>query len=232
MKKAFYVFLVFGLYASFIFSKAPAKRYVLSTLPYAYDALEPIISKDIMLLHHTKHEQGYVTKLNAALDKHPKLFNKSLEDLLQDISALPEDIQDTVRNHGGGVKNHQDFWKVMAPQGNRKPTGRLFKKIQAAFGSFNGFKDGFEKKANQHFGSGWVWLCMHSDGNLFVTTTKDQDTPLSQGNYTLLGLDLWEHAYYLQYHNKRSDYVSAWWKLVKWKQVEENYKNALRKNNS
>ncbi len=226
MKKMFYSFVFLAVSTVPLFS-----RYTLSTLPYDYDALEPVISEEIMLLHHKKHEQGYVTNLNAALSKHPNLFKKSLDDLLQDLSVVPKDIRDVVRNHGGGVKNHQDFWKVMTVPGKRKPTGRLLKKIKTAFGSFSNFKAAFEKKAKQHFGSGWVWLCMNSKGQLFIATTKDQDTPLSEGNYPLLGLDLWEHAYYLKYHNKRSNYVSAWWSVVKWKQVEANYKDALRKNN-
>lgn len=190
----------------------------LPKLPYAYDALEPYIDAQTMEIHHSKHHQAYVTNLNAALEKHPQLAGKSLEELLRDLSAVPEDIRTVVRNHGGGTWNHSMFWLVMAPQAGGAPAGDLAKAIEAAFGSFDGFKSEFEKAANGRFGSGWAWL-VKKDGGLAVVSTANQDNPMSEGVTPVLGIDVWEHAYYLKYQNRRAEYVSNWWNVVNWDEV-------------
>lgn len=229
MKKLLCFIFTSSMFVVPLYTREVGQRYKRSNLPYAYNALEPYINEEIMRLHHTKHEQAYVNNLNAALEKHPKLFNRSLESLLQNLASLPKDIRASVRNNGGGVKNHQDFWLMMTPQSVQKPTGALARKIVKTYGSFAAFKKAFEKKAKAHFGSGWVWLCKDKKGNLSLHTTKDQDTPLSKGYTPLLALDLWEHAYYLQYKNRRSDYIASWWNIANWKQVEKNYKKAIAK---
>jgi len=194
----------------------------LPKLPYAEDALEPYIDAQTMNIHHTKHHQAYITNLNAALEKHPELANKSLEDLLSNLNAVPEDIRMAVRNHGGGTWNHNVFWEIMAPKTSVTPSGELLKALEAAFGSFDSFKSEFEKAAIGRFGSGWAWLVRRGDG-LAVVSTANQDNPLSDGLTPLMGIDVWEHAYYLKYQNRRPEYVSNWWNVVNWTAVAERY---------
>ncbi|GAB4503752.1 MAG: superoxide dismutase [Anaerolineales bacterium] len=196
--------------------------YQLPKLPYAYDALEPYIDARTMEIHHTKHHQAYITNLNGALEKHPELAGKPLEALLGDLNAVPEDIRLAVRNHGGGTWNHSMFWEIMAPKAGGAPKGKLAEAIDAAFGSFEAFKAEFEKSANGRFGSGWAWLVKKSNG-LAVLSTANQDNPLSEGLTPILGLDVWEHAYYLHYQNRRAEYVTNWWNVVNWEAVAERF---------
>ncbi len=202
--------------------------HVLPPLPYSYDALEPYIDARTMEIHHTKHHQGYVDKLNAALEKHPELFNKTVEQLLEDLDAVPEDIRTAVRNNGGGHANHSLFWPCMSPEGGRKPEGELANKIEETFGSFENFKELFSTEAANRFGSGWAWLCVDRSNDLIVLSTPNQDTPLSQGLKPILGLDVWEHAYYLKYQNRRVEYIQNWWNIVNWAQVIKNYNSASK----
>jgi Fe-Mn family superoxide dismutase len=195
----------------------------LPKLPYAVDALEPYIDAQTMSIHHDKHHQAYVTNLNAAIEKHPELAGKSLEDLLSDLNAVPEDIRMAVRNHGGGTWNHNMFWEIMGPKMGGMPSGGLTKALEAAFGSFDAFKAEFEKAATTRFGSGWAWLVKKGDG-LAVVSTANQDNPLSEGSTPILGIDVWEHAYYLKYQNRRPEYISNWWNVVNWEAVAERYK--------
>ena len=194
----------------------------LPKLPYAEDALEPYIDAQTMNIHRTKHHQAYITNLNAALEKHPELAKKSLEDLLSDLNAVPEDIRTAVRNHGGGTWNHNMFWEVMAPKAGVSPTGELLKALEAGFGSFDAFKSEFEKAAVGRFGSGWAWLVRRGDG-LAVVSTANQDNPISDGSTPIMGIDVWEHAYYLKYQNRRPEYVSNWWNVVNWVAVADRY---------
>jgi len=191
-------------------------------LPYAYDALEPYIDTMTMQIHHDKHHAAYVNNLNAAIDKHPELSGKSVEALLSDLSAVPEDIRMTVRNHGGGTLNHNIFWEIMAPKMGGEPKGNLAKAIDASFGSFPNFKTEFEKAAGGRFGSGWAWLVKKGD-KLSIVSTANQDSPLSDGLNPLLGVDVWEHAYYLKYQNRRAEYVTAWWNVVNWEAVAKRF---------
>lgn len=200
-------------------------KFELPELPYAYDALEPHIDKETMNIHHTKHHNGYVTKLNGALEGHSDLQDKSLEDLLANLNDLPTDIQGAVRNNGGGHANHSLFWTVMSPNGGGEPTGELADKINATFGSFDKFKEEFANAAATRFGSGWAWL-VANNGNLEITSTPNQDTPLMEGKTPILGLDVWEHAYYLNYQNKRPDYISAFWNVVNWEEVSKRLNDA------
>jgi len=190
----------------------------LPKLSYAVDALEPYIDAQTMTIHHDKHHQAYVTNLNGAIEKHPELGGKSLEDLLKDLNAVPEDIRMAVRNHGGGAWNHSMFWEIMAPKSGGAPKGELAKAIDAAFGSFDAFKGDFEKAANGRFGSGWAWLVKKGSG-LAVVSTPNQDNPMSDGMQPLMGVDVWEHAYYLKYQNRRAEYVTNWWNTVNWDEV-------------
>lgn len=194
----------------------------LPKLPYAEDALEPYIDAQTMNIHHTKHHQTYITNLNAALDKHPELANKSLEQLLSDLNAIPEDIRTAVRNHGGGTWNHNLFWEIMGPKMSGSPAAALTKVLEASFGSFEAFKDEFTKAATTRFGSGWAWLVTKGEG-LAVVSTANQDTPLSEGMTPILGIDVWEHAYYLKYQNRRPEYISNWWNVVNWDEVSKRY---------
>ncbi|MFC0299739.1 superoxide dismutase [Virgibacillus soli] len=200
-------------------------KFELPELPYAYDALEPTIDKETMNIHHTKHHNTYVTNLNAALEGHADLQNKSLEELISDLNALPEDIRTAVRNNGGGHANHSLFWKTLAPNAGGEPTGELADKIKEVFGSFDQFKETFEKAAATRFGSGWAWLVLNN-GKLEVISTANQDNPLMEGKTPLLGLDVWEHAYYLKYQNRRPEYASAFWNVVNWDEVSKNYNEA------
>ncbi len=196
--------------------------YELPKLAYAYDALEPYIDARTMEIHHTKHHQAYITNLNGALEKYPELAGKPLEALLGDLNAVPEDIRGVVRNHGGGTWNHSMFWEIMAPKSGGAPKGALATAIDAAFGSFDAFKTEFEKAANTRFGSGWAWLVKKGSG-LAVLSTANQDNPLSDGLAPILGLDVWEHAYYLHYQNRRPEYVSNWWNVVNWDAVAARF---------
>lgn len=196
--------------------------YQLPKLPYSYDALEPHIDARTMEIHHTKHHQTYINNVNAALEKYPALAEKSVQDLIRDLNAVPEDIRTVVRNNGGGHANHSLFWTIMAPKAGGEPSGELAEAIKSAFGGFDSFKDQFSKAAAGRFGSGWAWLSVDG-GKLAVTSTPNQDSPLSEGLTPILGLDVWEHAYYLNYQNRRPDYIAAWWNVVNWKQVASNY---------
>lgn len=195
----------------------------LPKLPYAVDALEPYIDAQTMTIHHDKHHQAYVTNLNGAIDKHPELASKSLEDLLMDLNAVPEDIRMVVRNHGGGTWNHTMFWEIMGPQKGGAPSGELAKAVDSAFRSFDAFKAEFEKAANGRFGSGWAWLVKKGNG-LAIVSTANQDNPMSDGATPLMGIDVWEHAYYLKYQNRRAEYVTNWWNVVNWDAVAQRYK--------
>lgn len=190
----------------------------LAPLPYAYDALEPIIDAQTMTIHHDKHHAAYVNNLNAAIEKHPELASWSLDDLLMKLNDVPEDIRGAVRNHGGGAWNHNLFWNVMAPGAGGEPSGALGKAIEADFGGFAAFKAEFEKAANTRFGSGWAWLAVKA-GKLVVVSTANQDNPLSDGLKPIASIDVWEHAYYLKYQNRRAEYTAAWWGVVNWEAV-------------
>jgi len=192
-------------------------------LPYAYDALEPYIDEQTMRIHHDKHHQAYVNNLNAALEKHPELFDKDLVDLLKDLGSVPEDIRTAVRNNGGGHANHTMFWLMMSGEGGGSPEGPLAEAIDAGFGSFEAFKEAFSKAAATRFGSGWAWLAVDSSGKLSVVSTANQDSPVSQGLTPILCLDVWEHAYYLKYQNRRGDYIGAWWSVVNWREVADRF---------
>ncbi len=195
----------------------------LPPLPYAEDALEPYIDARTMSIHHDKHHAAYTNNLNAALKDHSDLAGKSIEQLLGDLGALPESIRTAVRNNGGGYANHNLFWETMAPKHGGEPSGALAEAIDQAFGSFAAFQEQFAKAAATRFGSGWAWLYVDKNGGLAVGSTPNQDTPLMEGNTPLLGLDVWEHAYYLNYQNRRPDYVSAWWNVVNWDVVAAKY---------
>lgn len=208
-------------------------KFELPKLPYAYDALEPYIDARTMELHHLKHHQTYVTKLNEAIEKHPELGNKSLEELLVSLDAVPEDIRVAVRNHGGGQFNHSLFWKLMAPAGKGgggEPTGKLGTAIEKHLGGFVKFKEDFSKAAAGVFGSGWAWLVLvkrqetgDKGQEIAIITTPNQDSPIMKGQKPILGLDVWEHAYYLKYQNRRPEYIDAFWNVVNWNEVEKNF---------
>ena len=193
----------------------------LPSLPYAFDALEPSIDAQTMQIHHGKHHQTYVTNLNNALASHPDLQNRSVEELCKGLSSLPQDIQTAVRNNGGGHWNHSMFWRWMAPNAGGAPTGTIADAINGSFGSFDAFKEQWGKAGGGRFGSGWVWL-LKDGGKLSITSTPNQDNPLMEGKTAILGLDVWEHAYYLKYQNRRPDYIGAWWNVVNWAEVNKN----------
>jgi Fe-Mn family superoxide dismutase len=197
--------------------------HTLPPLPYDYGALEPHIDARTMEIHHTKHHQGYVSNLNAALEKAPNLQGKSLEELLGNLDAVPESVRTAVRNNGGGHWNHSMFWQLMGPNVGSEPTGALADAIKSTFGGLDQFKEKFAAAAVARFGSGWAWLI--ADGNsLSIESTPNQDTPVMQGKRPILGLDVWEHAYYLKYQNRRADYIGAWWQVVNWDAVAERMK--------
>lgn len=200
-------------------------KFELPELPYAYDALEPHIDKETMNIHHTKHHNAYVTKLNAALEGHSAFDDMSVEEILADLSKVPEDIRTAVRNNGGGHANHSLFWTILSLEGAKEPIGDLKGAIEQTFGSFDSFKETFENAAATRFGSGWAWLVV-ADGKLEVLSTPNQDTPVMEGKTPILGLDVWEHAYYLNYQNRRPDYIDAFWNVVNWDKVEEYYQAA------
>lgn len=195
----------------------------LPALPYATNALEPHIDARTMEIHHGKHHNAYVTNLNKALEAHPDLQSKSIEELLTSLDSLPEAIRGAVRNNGGGHYNHTMFWQIMAPGKGGEPTGELADAINAAFGSFAAFKEKFAAAGVGRFGSGWAWLIADKGGAVSITSTPNQDNPISEGKTAILGLDVWEHAYYLNYQNRRPDYIAAWWNTVNWDEVAKRY---------
>jgi Fe-Mn family superoxide dismutase len=199
--------------------------HTLPALPYDFGALEPHIDAQTMQIHHDKHHQAYVNNLNAALDKHPEWHNKSLEELLRGINSVPEDIRTAVRNNAGGHHNHSLFWTIMGPKAGGEPSGKLADAIGKAFGGFAKFKEAVATAATTRFGSGWAWLAV-SGGKLEVFSSANQDSPLMDGKIPLLGLDVWEHAYYLKYQNRRPDYVTAWWNVVNWPEVGRRFDGA------
>jgi superoxide dismutase, Fe-Mn family len=192
--------------------------HTLPALPYDFGALEPHIDTQTMQIHHGKHHQAYVTNLNTALDKHAELHNKSLDDLIRNVNSVPDDIRTAVRNNGGGHWNHSLFWKLMASNAGGAPTGEVANGINAAFGSFDKFKEQFNAAGVGRFGSGWAWL-VDNGGKFEITSTPNQDNPLMDGKKAILGVDVWEHAYYLKYQNRRPDYLAAWWNVVNWGEV-------------
>jgi Fe-Mn family superoxide dismutase len=202
--------------------------FTLPELPYAYDALEPHIDAQTMEIHHTKHHAAYMNNLNAALEKYPELQSVEAEDLLRKIDTVPEEIRTVVRNHGGGYVNHNLFWRVMAPNAGGRADGPVGRAIEETFGSFDAFKDQFTKAATGRFGSGWAWLVLDPAGKLQVISTANQDSPLMEGHTPLLGLDVWEHAYYLKYQWRRPDYIQAWWNVVNWEEVNRRFEAAKR----
>ncbi|HLH62928.1 MAG TPA: superoxide dismutase [Ktedonobacteraceae bacterium] len=200
--------------------------YELPPLPYDYNALEPYIDEETMHLHHDKHHQAYVNNLNAAVQSQAQFASMPVEQLIQHINELPENIRTAVRNNGGGHANHSMFWQIMKPNGGGQPTGELANAINATFGSFDQFKAAFNDAGAKRFGSGWAWLVMDRNGNLQVTSTANQDSPLMEGLFPIMGNDVWEHAYYLKYQNRRPDYLNAWWNVVNWDEVEKRYQQA------
>jgi len=195
----------------------------LPPLPYDYNALEPYIDEQTMHLHHDKHHQAYVTNLNNALANQGQLASLSVEDLLRHINEVPDNIRTAVRNNGGGHSNHSMFWQIMGPNAGGAPTGDLASAINSAFGSFDAFKAAFNDAGTKRFGSGWAWLILDQSGKLQVISTANQDSPLMDGNYPIMGNDVWEHAYYLKYQNRRPDYLAAWWNVVNWDEISRRY---------
>ena len=200
--------------------------YELPPLPYPYNALEPYIDEQTMRIHHDKHHGTYVTNVNNALANQPDLAALPVEQLIQNLGRVPEDIRTTVRNNGGGHANHSFFWQIMAPNAGGQPSGALAEALNQTFGSFDAFKDQFSKAAAGRFGSGWAWLTMDRSGALRIESTPNQDSPLMDGRTPILGLDVWEHAYYLKYQNRRPEYIAAWWNVVNWPQVAKTYEAA------
>ncbi|HLV80833.1 MAG TPA: superoxide dismutase [Chthonomonadaceae bacterium] len=203
-------------------------EFTLPPLPYDYAALEPYIDSETMHLHHDKHHAAYVNNLNAAAQKHPELFNKSVEQILADINSVPEDIRTAVRNNGGGHANHTFFWEIMKPGGSKEPTGALAQAIQSAFGGLDQLKSQVNDAGAKRFGSGWAWLVADNSGALSVISTANQDSPIMEGKTPILGVDVWEHAYYLKYQNRRPDYLNAWWNVVNWDEVSRRYDTLRR----
>ncbi len=200
--------------------------HTLPKLPYEYNALEPHIDELTMKLHHTKHHQTYIDKLNAAI-KGTKFEKMDINKVLKDLNAVPENIRAAVRNHGGGHSNHSFFWPIMSPDGGGEPSGAVGDAISKTFNGFEKFKEIFAEAAMARFGSGWAWL-VFQNGKLAVTSTANQDTPISEGKTPVLGIDVWEHGFYLLYQNRKADYIKAWWNVVNWEQVEENYNQSLK----
>lgn len=195
----------------------------LPKLPYAYDALEPHIDAMTMEIHHSRHHNAYLNNLKAALEPHPELAAKGIVEILKNLDAVPADIRGAVRNNGGGFYNHNLFWNYMTPGGGGEPTGAVGEAIVSTFGSYDNFKTQFSAAAAKQFGSGWAWLVVDANGKLAVTSTANQDNPISNGQSPILGVDVWEHAYYLKYQNKRPDYIAAWWNVVNWAEVAKGY---------
>ena len=202
--------------------------FTLPKLPYEYGALEPYIDAQTMEIHHNKHHATYVDRLNAALEKFPKWKNKSLEELLLSLDDMPIELRNDVRNHGGGHVNHSLFWLMLAKKGGGQPQGPVGAEIKKVFGSFAAFQDQFNSAAKSVFGSGWAWLVINKTGKLEIVTTPNQDNPLVQGKAPILGLDVWEHAYYLKYQNRRPDYINAWWHVINWDRIEQNFETVIK----
>lgn len=198
----------------------------LPPLPYGYDALEPHIDAETMQFHHDKHHAAYVKNLNTALDKHPQLKDRPVEDLLRNLTSVPEDVRTTIRNNGGGHVNHKMFWEIMSPNGGGEPTGAIAQAIQQNFGSFADFKKQFNEAGSQRFGSGWAWLVRSNDGKLSVMSTANQDSPFMEGMYPIMGNDVWEHAYYIKYRNRRAEYLDAWWNVLNWDEINKRLAQA------
>ncbi len=195
-------------------------------LPYDYSALEPFIDAQTMHLHHDKHHAAYVTNLNAALEKHPELGSKPVEELLRNLNSVPEDIRTAVRNHGGGHANHTMFWNIMKPSGGGDPDGEISSLIKGTFGGFDNFKTKFNETGTKQFGSGWVWLVRAGNGDYKIISTANQDSPLMNGEYPIFGNDVWEHAYYLKYQNRRPEYLAAWWNVVNWQAINQRLRES------
>jgi Fe-Mn family superoxide dismutase len=203
------------------------ETFQLPPLPYDYGALEPYIDAETMRFHHDKHHAAYTKNLNTAVNKYPQLKSMSAEELLRNISSVPEDIRTTVRNNGGGYVNHKMFWEIMNPDGGGEPIGALATAINDTFGSFDAFKEKFNEAGNKRFGSGWAWLVRNNEGKLEVTSTPNQDSPLMEGMFPIMGNDVWEHAYYLTYRNERGEYLKQWWNLVNWNEVNQRFEQAM-----
>ena len=201
--------------------------YELPPLPYDYNALEPYIDEETMHLHHDKHHQAYVNNLNTALQGQSQFENMSVDDLMRNINSVPESIRTAVRNNGGGHANHSMYWQIMKPNGGGEPTGDLANAINSAFGSFDQFKAAFNDAGAKRFGSGWAWLVIGPDGKLAVTSSANQDSPLMESQYPVMGNDVWEHAYYLKYQNRRPEYLAAWWNVVNWDEIAKRYAQGM-----
>jgi Fe-Mn family superoxide dismutase len=201
--------------------------YELPPLPYDYNALEPYIDEETMHLHHDKHHQAYVNNLNAALQGQSQFENMSIDELIRSLNSVPDNIRTAVRNNGGGHINHSMFWQIMKPNGGGEPTGDLASAISSTFGSFDQFKAAFNDAGAKRFGSGWAWLVIGSDGKLAVTSTANQDSPLIDGLYPVMGNDVWEHAYYLKYQNRRPEYLAAWWNVVNWDEISKRFAQGM-----
>jgi Fe-Mn family superoxide dismutase len=195
----------------------------LPSMPYSFDALEPYIDKETMEIHYYRHHQKYIDELNQALNKHPELKNKSIEEILSNLDIIPKDIKTTIINNGGGTYNHNLFWPMMTPKSTKEPIGKIKDEINKVFKSFQNFQNEFNQAAKSRFGSGWAWLVINQAGNLEIVSTPNQNNPISDKNYVVLGLDVWEHAYYLKYQWKRIDYIEAWWNVVNWEYVDERF---------
>ena len=202
--------------------------YSLPNLPYAHDSLEPLIDSATMLIHHGKHHQAYINNVNKALEAHPDLAAKSVEDLVRGLASVPEAVRNVVRNNGGGHANHSLFWEILSPKGGGAPSGELGAAITATFGSLDAFKEKLAAAGTTRFGSGWAWLSVDANGALVVESTANQDSPLSEGRTPILGLDVWEHAYYLKYQNRRPDYITAFFNVVNWSEVARRYAAAKK----
>lgn len=200
----------------------------LSPLPYNYDALEPYIDAQTMQLHHDMHHQAYVNNLNAAVGKHPELESKSPQELITQLDSLPSDIVSAVRNNGGGDVNHTMFWQIMAPNAGGEPTGAIADAIMENFGDFESFKQRFNDAGTKQFGSGWVWLVRTKEGKIEITSTPNQDNPITSGSFPIMGNDVWEHAYYLKYQNRRPEYLKQWWNVVNWGEINKRFEMSSR----
>jgi len=202
-------------------------QYKLPQLPYSFDALEPYIDAKTMEIHYTKHHQTYIDELNKLLDKHPDLQEIPLVQLLEQVKGLPESVATPLKNYGGGTYNHSYFWEIMQKNGGGEPKGQIGDAIKATFGSFSAFQELFNAAAKTRFGSGWAWLCVYPAGNLIINSTANQDNPLMDGCVPIMGLDVWEHAYYLKYQNKRVDYIAAWWHVINWDRIDQELRQYL-----
>ena len=207
-------------------SIAQAEQFTLPPLPYGYDALSTYIDTETMTLHHDKHHASYVKNLNEAVASYPQLKGQSIEELLVNLESIPGDVRNTIRNNGGGHANHTMFWSIMTPNSQGQPSGEIASAIDTTFGDFTTFQTEFNTAGKNQFGSGWAWLVMNPDGSLEVTSTADQDSPLLEGKYPIMGNDVWEHAYYLKYQNKRADYLDAWWNVINWDEVNNRLQAA------